>query len=174
MVLVRAVNVGGTATLPMALWRDLAASLGASDIVTYIASGNMVCSVPGDGQAFDRGLEQAVEQRCGFFRGVVSRTPQEVAAALEQHPFEIVDPAFSYVCFLNAEPTEEAVAAARELPTGEGRWHIIGREMHLRYARGAGRPQMSDAAIGRALGVSGTARNLRTVRRLIDLAGRTP
>ncbi len=174
MVLVRAVNVGGTAKLPMAVWRELAASLGASDVVTYIASGNMACTVPGEAHAFDRGLEQAVEQRCGFFREVISRTPQEVAAALEQHPFEVVDPAFSYVCFLGAEPTEDAVAAARELPTGEDRWEVIGREMHLRYARGAGRPQMSDAAIGRALGVSGTARNLRTVRRLIELAGPDP
>ncbi len=173
MVLVRAVNVGGTAKLPMARWRELAASLGASDVVTYIASGNMVCTVSGEAQAFDRALEQAVQEHCGFFRDVISRSHDEVSAALGGHPFEVVDPAFSYVCFLGEEPAPEAVATARELPTGEDRWDVIGREMHLRYARGAGRPQMSDAAVGRALGVSGTARNLRTVRRLVELSAPT-
>ena len=166
----RAVNVGGTAKLPMALWRELAASLGATDVRTYIASGNMVCTVPGESDAFDRALEQAVQESCGFFREVVSRSPDEMSVALDSHPFEVVDPKLSYVCFLRHEPTPEAVAAARELPTGEDRWEVVGAELHLRYAQGAGRPQMNDAAIGRALGVSGTSRNLRTVGKLIELS----
>lgn len=173
IVLVRAVNVGGTAKLPMAVWRELAASLGASDVVTYIASGNMVCTVAGDPHTFDRALEQAVKERCGFFREVISRTRDEVCAALDAHSFEVVDPASSYVCFLSDEPAAEAIAAAHELRTGEDRWDVVGREMHLRYAHGAGRPQMSDVAIGRALGVSGTARNVRTVRKLIELSAPT-
>ncbi len=172
-MLVGAVNVGGTAKLPMALWRELATSLGASDVATYIASGNMVCTLPGDPHAFDCVLEQAVQERCGFFREVISRSHEQVTAALDGHPFDVVDPAHSYVCFLADEPTPEGVAAARRLPTGEDRWEVVGREMHVRYAGGAGRPQMSDAAVGRALGVSSTARNLRTVRRLVEMSAPT-
>lgn len=171
-MLVRAVNVGGTAKLPMAQWRELAESLGASDVVTYIASGNMLCTISGGSHDFDRALECAVEERFGFFREVISRTPQQVSAALESHPFAVVEPRFSYVSFLTGEPTAEAIATAREMPTGEDRWDVIGEEMHIRYADGASRPQMKDSAIGRALGVSGTARNLNTVRKLLELAVR--
>lgn len=167
--LLRAINVGGTAKLPMAELRELATGLGATDVSTYIASGNLLCTPPGDAGAFDRDLEQAIEAQYGFFREVVSRSREEVAAALAAHPFEVVEPKFSYVTFLTAAPAPEAVAAAREVPAGEDRWEVIGREMHVRYADGAGRPQMKHATIGRRLGVAGTARNLSTVQKLLDL-----
>ncbi|MFT4187878.1 MAG: DUF1697 domain-containing protein [Aeromicrobium sp.] len=167
--LVRAINVGGTAKLPMATWREIAASLGATEISTYIASGNLICVPPGDPNEFDCALEQAVEERCGFFREVVSRSREEVAAALAAHPFEVVRADFSHITFLSAEPTADAIAKARTFETGDDRWEVVGREMHIRYADGAGRPQMKDASIGRALGVAGTARNLNTVQKLLDL-----
>ncbi len=170
MVLLRAVNVGG-ATLPMASLRDLAAGLGAGDPRTHIASGNLIADVPGDPDAFDRALERAIEAEHGFFREAISRTPGEVAAALAAHPFPVIDPKFSYVTFLLHAPTEAAVAAARGFAVGEDLWQVRGREMHIRYHAGAGRPQMKDASIGRALGVPGTARNLNTVTRLVALSG---
>lgn len=173
IVLLRAVNVGG-AKLPMADLRALTEQLGATDVSTYIASGNLVCAPPGDGPddwaVFDRALEQAVQKQFEFFREVISRTRSEVEQALADHPFEVLEPKFSYVTFLTAEPSPEAVESARELPTGDDRWEVVGREMHVRYADGAGRPQMKDATISRRLGVAGTARNLNTVRKLIELS----
>lgn len=165
--LLRAVNVGG-AKLPMAELREIAAELGATRISTYIASGNLLCVPPDDG--FDRALEAAIERRFGFFREVISRTAAEMQAALDAHPFEVIEPKFSYVTFLLREPTAEAIAKARAFETGDDRWDVLGREMHIRYAGGAGRPQMKDASIGRALAVPGTARNLNSVRALIDRA----
>jgi hypothetical protein len=43
--------------------------------------------------------------------------------------------------------------------------------MHIRYDHGAGRSDMNSLAIGKALGVPGTSRNLRTVDKLIELTG---
>lgn len=171
IVLIRAVNLGGTGKLPMAEWRELAESLGARDVSTYIASGNMVCTPPKDSDAFDRAMERAIKQRYGFFREVISRSRDEVRAALKAHPFEVIEPKYSYVTFLTGAPTAAAIAKAGLLETGDDRWQVIGRELHLRYAGGAGRAQLKDAALGRALSVAGTARNLNTVRKLIELAG---
>lgn len=171
IVLVRAVNVGGTAKLPMAQWRALAESLGATEVSSYIASGNLICSPPGPPEEFDRALEAAVQERFGFYREVISRSREEVLAALDAHPFTVHDPRFSYITFLQATPAADAVRAAGLLETGEDRWRVIGREMHLRYAHGAGAPQMKEAAISRTLGLTGTARNLNTVRKLIELSG---
>jgi len=168
ILLLRAVNVGGT-KLPMAELREVAEGLGAIEVSTYIASGNLICTPPGDPEEFDRALEQAVEKRFGFFREVISRSRDEVQAALDAYPFEVVEAKYSYVTFLLAEPTPEAVAKARTFATGDDVWEVIGREMHVRYADGAGRPQMKDVSIGRALGVPGTARNLNTVRKLLAL-----
>lgn len=170
VMLVRAVNVGGC-KLPMAEFRDIAADLGATDVSTYIASGNLVADVPGDPDAFDRALEKALTDRFGWEREVISRSPQELQRALEAHPFEVAQPKFSYVAFMLTAPTAEAVEAARLVPTGEDRWDVIGRELHLRYADGAGKAQLKDAQLHRALGkIPTTARNLLTVRKLIELS----
>lgn len=169
VVLLRAVNVGG-AQLPMAELRAIATDLGATEVSTYIASGNLLCVPPGKPAAFDRALEQAIETRFGFFREAISRTAAELEAALAAHPFEVVEPKFSYVTFLTAAPKPAAVAKARTYPTGNDRWEVVGRELHIRYDHGAGRPEMQADAIGRALAVAGTARNLNTVRKLLELA----
>lgn len=171
IVLLRAVNVGGTAKLPMADLRTVATDLGATDVRTYIASGNLLADVPGDPATFDRALEQAVEARFGFFRDVVSRSPEQVAAALAAHPFEVVEPKFSYISFLTGPGDAGAIEAARTIETHDDRWDVIGSDLHIRYAQGAGRPQMKVESVMRTLGVAGTARNLTTVGKLVELAG---
>ncbi|TQL47090.1 uncharacterized protein (DUF1697 family) [Homoserinimonas aerilata] len=170
IILIRAVNVGGTAKLPMAELRALAEELGATQVATYIASGNLLCAVPGHPDAFDRALEEGIRQRFGFFREVMSRSRDELVAALEGYPFEVVEERFSYVNFLVGEPTPDAIARARLVPCGADQWQLAGREQFIQYADGAGRAQLNSAALAKALGVAGTARNLATVRKLIALA----
>jgi uncharacterized protein (DUF1697 family) len=172
ILLIRAVNVGG-ASLPMADLRALLTGLGAGDVRTYIASGNALVRIEGDPDAFDRAVEKGIEERFGFFRECISRDRGELVAALAAHPFEVLDPKYSYLNFLAAPPAAAALERARSYPTGDDRWEVIGREQHIRYAQGAGRPQMKAAAISKALGVPGTARNLTTVRALIDLVDST-
>jgi uncharacterized protein (DUF1697 family) len=169
IILLRAVNVG-KAQLPMARLREIAEELGATEASTYIASGNLIADVPGKAAEFDRALEKAIEKEFGFFRESISRTPAEVKKALEAHPFSVDEPKYSYVSFLLEKPTAEAIAKAETYETGNDQWAIVGTEMHIKYANGAGRPDMKADSIGRALKVPGTARNLNTVKKLIDLA----
>ncbi|AXT86493.1 DUF1697 domain-containing protein [Aeromicrobium sp. A1-2] len=169
IILLRAVNVG-PAQLPMAELRSIAGDLGATDVSTYIASGNLLADVPGPAADFDRALEQALEQRFGWFRDVMSRTPAELRTALDAHPFDVIEPKYSYVSFLAGQPSPAAIVKAGTYETGDDCWAVIGTEMHIRYANGAGRPMMKSESISRALHVPGTARNLRTVAKLIELS----
>ena len=169
VVLLRAVNVGG-AKLPMAELRGLATGLGATDVSTFIASGNLLCDAPKDVKAFGQALEKAIEQKYGFFRECIIRTPAELSKARKNYPFDVDDPKNGHIVFLLDQPTPAAIAKAGQLETGADRWKVIGREMHVRYDHGAGRSDMNGPAIGKALGVPGTSRNLRTVDKLIELA----
>lgn len=166
VIMLRAVNVGG-AQLPMADLRAMATELGATDVSTYIATGNLIATVPGDPDAFDRAIEAAVQERFGFFREAISRTRAQLESALAAHPFEVLEPRFSYVSFLQRRPTASAIEAAKALPTGEDCWEVVGDDLHLRYADGAGREQVRTATLLRTLGVPGTARNLNTVREIV-------
>ena len=53
---------------------------------------------------------------------------------------------------------------------GDDLWALVGRELHLRYANGAGRATVNHEALTRRLGVSATARNFRTVAKIIALS----
>ncbi|MGX5682640.1 DUF1697 domain-containing protein [Schumannella luteola] len=169
ILFVRAVNVGGAA-LPMGEFRKLLEGLGGTAVRTYIASGNAILDIDGDPDEFDRQVEKAITERFGYRREVMSRTVDELRAALAAHPFEVVDERFSYVSFLLSEPTPASVLAAADVPTGDDRWQVIGRELHLRYAAGAGRAALNQESLTKRLGVPATARNLRTVRALVELA----
>ncbi|MGH3457891.1 DUF1697 domain-containing protein [Aeromicrobium sp.] len=169
VVLLRAVNVGG-AKLPMAELRELAADLGATDVSTFIASGNLICDPPQDVKGFGTALEKAIEKKYGFFRECIMRTPAELATARTNYPFEVDDPKNGHITFLLGRPTKAAIEKARGLETGADAWEVIGCEWHIRYDHGAGRSDMKTPAIAKALGVPGTSRNLRTVEKLIELA----
>jgi uncharacterized protein (DUF1697 family) len=173
--MVRAVNVGSTGQLPMAEWRALAEELGASEVSTYLRSGNLVCTPPPDVSPFERALEQGVTERFGFFREVVSRTRTELADALAAYPF--ADQAFgdheskfAHIIFLVTQPAADAIASAQQVDTGDDEWAVLGRELFVRYARGAGTAHPGMVKVPKLLDVPGTARNLTTVQKLIDLA----
>lgn len=168
VVLLRAVNVGG-AKLPMADLREVAEQLGATDVSTFIASGNLLCDVD-DPDAFDRALERAIEERFGFFREAISRSPDELREALAAHPFEISDEKkWHHVYFLLRPPAPEQVDAllAKGLPD---QLSVIGRDLHIRYADGVANTKLTPALILKTLGSHGTGRNLNTVEKLIALA----
>ncbi|MGV9859761.1 DUF1697 domain-containing protein [Gordonia sp. NPDC003425] len=167
-VLIRAVNVGG-AKLPMAELRSMASDLGATEVTTYIASGNLICTPPGTPEHFDRTLEKAIEQRYGFFREVISRSHDDLIDALAAHPFEVADEKYSYVYFLTGTPTADRVKSFADKDFGDDELHVIGSDLHIRYQAGAGKSALTAPAIARGLGVQGTGRNLRTIRTLIEM-----
>ena len=174
IVLIRAVNVGG-ATLPMARLRSIAGDLGATEVTTYIASGNLICTPPGAPAEFDRALESAITDEFGYEREVISRSVAQVRAAFDAYPFEVIEPKFSYIHFLCATPDAEKVAAFCSDLTdahlaGGDLVRVIGDEVHIRYADGIANSTLTTAALRRGLGVAGTARNLTTVAKLIELA----
>ncbi|UEA61198.1 DUF1697 domain-containing protein [Gordonia otitidis] len=167
-VMIRAINVGG-AQVPMKELRSIARDLGATDVATYIASGNLICTPPASSHHFDRALEAAIEQRYGFFREVISRSRAELIEALDRHPFDIVDDKFSYVYFLVDSPPDDRLKAFSDKTFGDDVYQVIGSDLHIRYAEGAGTSKLTAPVIARGLGVQGTGRNLRTVRKLIEM-----
>jgi uncharacterized protein (DUF1697 family) len=166
--LLRAVNVGG-AKLPMVELREIAESLGATDVSTYIASGNLLCDPPGAPAKFERALEAAIEHRYGFFREVISRSADELRTALDAFPFERSPSKYCHIYFLSGRPTAKATAALVDRDLEE--LTVIGCDLHIRYRNGVADTKLTTPLIHRTLGVVGTGRNVDTVAKLAELAG---
>ena len=85
--LLRGINVGGKALIPMSELRDCVAELGHADVSTYIASGNVIFEAPRRGAAaLEAELERAIEQRFELDVKVFVRTAAQLEAVAAAVP----------------------------------------------------------------------------------------
>lgn len=171
VLLLRAINVGGTAKLPMADLRRMLEALGCTDVRTYIQSGNVALRAPARLAArLPAALEDAIEEERGFRRPVLLRSEAEIRAVLADNPFpDVEDHKQLHVAFLGDAPAPDRVIDPARSP-GD-RFALRGRELYLHYPNGVGRSKLDNAYLERALGTTSTMRNWRTVGALVDLLG---
>ena len=163
IVLLRAVNVGGTGKLPMAELRAMCEGIGFEDVRTYIASGNVVLRSAHGGKQVKALLEKELARYAGKPVGVLVRTPEEMAAVLATNPFPDAAPNRNVVVFLDLAPASDTLATVSHR---NGEEIALGRrEIHIHYGEG-----MADSKLSIPAAKSGTARNMNTVARLVGMA----
>jgi uncharacterized protein (DUF1697 family) len=170
--LLRGINVGGRAKVPMRELAELFGSLGHGGVTTYIQSGNIVFrSTSGKQAEIARELEKAIAERFEVNATVILRTPAELVAIAAGNPFPGADdePSKLHTLFLDRTPAAVAVAELDPDRSPGDLFHPAGREIYLRFASGAGRTKLTLDWFERQLGVKGTARNWNTLLKLIAL-----
>jgi uncharacterized protein (DUF1697 family) len=173
IALLRGINVGGHRKVPMAQLRELMQKLGYSDVKTYVQSGNVVFTGPDDPPAkVERKLEQAIEDEFGFDVAVMVRSRDELAAVVAANPLGEVaaDPARYLVMFLDGEVDPARVADVDAASLAPEAFTIRGREVYIFMPGGFADSPARKALTEKRLGVSATARNWRTVEKLLALA----
>lgn len=167
ILLLRAVNVGGTGRLPMADLRQMLTELGLGNPRTLIASGNAVFDDPGLPDLQQR-LTGALEARFGLHTDLFLLDLAALQAVHDANPFAEAaakDGSKVHVFFL-ARPTELPGAAA--LATTEV-LHLTPAALYLHAPDGIGRSKLAER-LPRLLSVPVTARNWNTVTALLAMA----
>ena len=163
IALLRAVNVGGTGKLPMAELRAMCEAAGFTEVRTYIASGNVVFRAPGPEARLKAALESALARHAGKPVGVLVRTHAELIAVAAANPFADAAGNRLMVSFLDAPPPTDALDRVTHR---QGERIALGRrEIYIDYGDG-----MRDSKLKVPAANAGTARNLNTVRRLIEMS----
>ena len=169
----RAVNVGGKNTVPMAKLRDALTEAGLEDVATVLQSGNVVFRSRASASAAAKLVVGAIEASFRFKIEVVIRTSAELAAVAATNPFLDAapdrEPKTLHVAFLSELPAAAAVKKLDPDRSPPDAFSIHGREAYLSYPNGSGRTRLTLDYLERTLGVTGTARNWRTVQRLAGL-----
>ena len=121
--LLRAVNVGGKNTIPMADLRSALQDIELGHVRTYIQSGNMVFDSALTEDAVQDRIEHQIQQRFGFHIDVILRTVTDFDRLIADLPFAgASEPASSSSspvgsrCLLNEPPDPDAVAALDRYP----------------------------------------------------------
>lgn len=170
----RGINVGGNHKLPM---KELAALLGGeglSDVATYIQSGNVVFRCPrATAPALEKRIGTAISKQHGFQPRVMVLTAAELEQAAAANPFPQAeaDPTKLHLFFLATKPVSAHLGALHELKAGSEAFELIDKVFYLYTPDGVGRSKLAERA-ERLLGVDATARNWRTVGKVLEMTRR--
>ncbi len=168
--LLRGVNVGGNNKIKMDALRSICESLTLGNVQTYIQSGNVVFTAPGqDLPTLASRLESAIEKSCGFRPDVVLRTLAEMRAVVAQNPFATRDDMESnklVVTFFDADAREKLPL----LKVANEELRLTGRELYIYFPIGQGQSKLSFAPFDRAPKIKWTGRNWNTVTKLVEMA----
>jgi uncharacterized protein (DUF1697 family) len=173
VALLRGINVGGHKKVSMADLRILIASLGHTDVSTYIQSGNALFTSPRDDPAeLGREIERLIAQNLGLEVTVLIRTPTELEEVIASNPFLSAETSLSklYVSFLSAQPEDGRLSTIDKGRFDPDDFKVGTRVIYLRYPNGAGRTKLTNDVLERALGLRATSRNWNTVTKLVELA----
>ena len=164
--LLRAINVGGTARLPMAQLRDVLEGLGFTDIETLLASGNAVFSAAKSSPPkLESGIEAALAKHADLKTDVMVRTATQWTSLIDKNPMpDEADqsPAKLGVMIMKNGPDKKALAAY--LKTYEGPEQVLAGDncLYIHFPEGMGRSKLK---IGKTIG-TGTVRNWNTVLKI--------
>lgn len=170
IALLRGINVGGHNLLPMQELRSVLAGLGLQDVRTHIQSGNAVFRREGDTADLGPRISAAIDEKFGFAPPVVVLTAAELEQALAACPLAGAEPGQLHFWFLAATPSAPDLARLEALRAADETFALRGRVFYLHAPAGIGHSRLAPL-VEKALGVPGTARNGRTVAKLLELAG---
>ena len=165
VLLLRAVNVGGTGKLPMNELKRLCEKAGFRNVQTYIASGNVVAERDGSGTQAKAALEAELKAYAGKPVGVIVRTAAEMAKVVALNPFADSAANRTVAIFLDHAPPPDALKAVKGQANEEIR--LSEREIYVHYPDGIGRSKLRIPAAR-----DGTARNMNTVAKLAVMAAK--
>ena len=162
------INVGRN-RLKMADLRAAFEGEGFANVETVVASGNVLFDHE---ERPEVGLEEKLtlmmRHKFGMDSVALVRSRDALAAAIADNPFGADgEENFVHTLFLEGPVDPDGFARLEKDRTGPERLAAGDRALHIDYVAGAGESRLVGAFIERRMGVRGTARNMRSMKRIL-------
>ncbi|TAI47991.1 DUF1697 domain-containing protein [Flagellimonas allohymeniacidonis] len=172
IALLRGINVGGQKKIKMAELRKALSTRTLQNVQTYIQSGNIVLQseqeIP---HSISDEIHTIIYKSFGFEVPVLVVTSEEIQQILKNNPFaDQEEDNRLYFVLLKQEPLEQLVEEFNQLSFENEDFHIAPNCVYLRCKIGYGNAKLSTNLIEKKLAVEATARNLRTLQKLLALS----
>lgn len=171
VALLRGINVGGKNKVKMETLRAICTALGFENVKTYINSGNVIFeTAKTSDKKLAAKIEEAIEKEFGLKIKVIVRTIDEIKALIETNPFagQFENDKDVHVFFLDEEMPEEKTALLISNNSENENYAVLGREIFCHLRVSVLDSLMGKDYIGKKLKVSATARNWRTVNKILE------
>ncbi|WP_027077096.1 DUF1697 domain-containing protein [Maribacter antarcticus] len=169
----RGINVGGRNKMPMLALRQALESFGFKNVRTYIQSGNVV---------FEAGLsstnviitliEKTIQDTFGCSVPVLVMTAAKLESVLSQSPYNHetqISSNKSYFVLLFETPRQELLKIFKALTYPNEQFQVSDACVYLLCLNGYGKAKLNNNVIETKLKVVATARNYRTMQKVLAL-----
>jgi uncharacterized protein (DUF1697 family) len=165
------INVGGNRMVAMADLRSMLEELGFERVSTYLQSGNAVFRGGRGLAGRSAAIEQEFSRRFGFVSRVMVHDTAWLKRVVAENPYAEAagDPKKLHAYALERSPDPGEVARLAGKNSGSERFHVSDDVLYLFTPDGYGRSKLA-AALPKTLGIACTARNWRTVLKLLSMA----
>ncbi len=162
---------GGIRPLPMRQLVQELEGIGLKDVRTYIQSGNVVFRSARSAARLAGEIEHSIEKKFGFHSRTFVLSVDELRRAAAGNPFPKADdePRTLHLFFLEQPAKAARLDAMNELKSKSEQFKLTGKVLYFYTPDGFGTSKLA-AKAERLLGVNTTARNWRTVGKLLELA----
>jgi uncharacterized protein (DUF1697 family) len=162
---------GGIRSLEMKKLVRALEGIGLENVRTYIATGNVVFTSRKKAAQLAKDIEACIEEKFGFVSKTFVLSPAELVAAAAQNPFPQANENHKslHLFFLAAPPKRPKLDDMNELKASSEQFVLKGKVFYFYAPDGFGTSKLG-ARIGRFLDVEMTARNWRTVQKLIEMS----
>ena len=171
IALLRGINVGGHKKVPMAELRTLLTKSGLDNVKTYIQTGNIIFqSNYISTQSLEDHIQKSIIDHFGFDVSVLVKTRGQLLTIFNNCPFSEEKKVKSYFAILSEYPKEELVEEASQ-KAYENEVYLIQNDcIYFFCANGYGKAKFNLNFFERKLNVSATARNYKTMVKLLSLS----
>lgn len=172
--LLRGVNIGPRAKVPMAELREVVQGLGHHDVRTYLNSGNVVFTcLPADEAELAAELQEALERRLGFPVACLVRGGGYLREVVTANPFaeQATTGKVVHATFLSRPLEAERLAAVPAADFLPEEYAVGDRVLYLHLPGGMGRSKLAEVLSRSSVltDVVATTRNWNTVTKLLEL-----
>jgi uncharacterized protein (DUF1697 family) len=172
IALLRGINVSGQKKIKMSELKALLEEIGFQNVETYIQSGNAIfSSKEKSSKKLEEKISSIIKTKFGFDVQVIVLTPDEIEYVLKTNPFikKKKDIEKLYVTFLAKSPSDENIKKLNAINYSPEEYFIDGRNIYLFVPNGYGKAKLNNNLFENKLKVSGTTRNIKTIKALFEL-----
>jgi uncharacterized protein (DUF1697 family) len=162
----RAINVGGNASIKMADLKKMLEAAGLENVQTYIQSGNVIFESNENADALEKQIELQLEKAAAYKIHAFVRTMHEVQAIAEQSPFTAKDGEMAYVTFLEEMPDKKSQQALLSFKSDTDDFAFKGRELY-NLRRDREKSVFSGNFVEKTLNMPATTRNMTTIAKIV-------
>lgn len=170
LIFLRGVMPTGKNKVPMAQLREVLTKAKFKNVQTYIHTGNIVLESKFKAKSLEKKVHDLIQKQIGPDLVVVAKTPTQVQKILKENPFKKEDASRIFYTMLAQKPSPAKIKEVTQTNFLPEKIQFKGDVAYAYIPESNAKSKINNNGLEKLLGVSSTARNVNTMKKLLEMS----